>query len=350
MTTRIHSNNNAAQTHAANDAAPTSNATPAAARAGAQHARSTPRGPDVTVDHGSQSSAQQRLRSMQQRASVGAPANQNATRSFEALVANYRSQLLAGHTPTAPTAPRLPHESGASLMGRLGVDHPDFSAALRAAEHARHANEPFSAAEWAFDHVSGGNGLIADLAVHAAVEGAEIPHLLHMAATGAAEHVTLLGGISTVLTAVAIADATSLAVQDIANIARGRHMPSAAILQTLREEIPRRAEQWMRTNSERAEHSFNDGARRAAQGLAPDASRSSDRAYMEGIARGREYRGAHGDAYTNVVNHNRALEQAAREVAAMPHASATPSAPREHFVPVTSLEPSHVGVDFHIDG
>lgn len=53
-----------------------------------------------------------------------------------------------------------------------------------------------------------------------------------------------------------------------------------------------------------------------------------------------------GAAYEQVVQHNRALVQAQREAASM--APRTVVAP-QHFVPVTQLEPDHVGVDIHLD-
>jgi hypothetical protein len=180
-------------------------------------------------------------------------------------------------------------------------------------------------------------------------------HALHVAAGGASI-------VGTVLTAVAIADAASMLTQEMVNMARGRFVPTPAVLDAIRAEIPRRAAAWARDQSARAEASFSAGARRAAQGLAPDSSRLGDRAYMLGVEQGRAYRTANGDAYSRVVQHNHAMAQARRDVDALPHGAApspvavtgttTTTVPADAYAPVRSAwarEPAGVGAEIHID-
>jgi hypothetical protein len=371
MTNRIHAHHPSTGTstleHTTNSA-PTTHAN----GTHGSHRTSSSRGPDVIADAGSQTNAHTRLRAMQQRAGVSgtAPSGGSAqTNGFEAMVRDYRNQLVAGRVPTAPSAPALPHMSGREIIEHVGLQHPDFQRALREAEHARHENRPFGIAEHAMTalaHLGGHHGVdaeirgaAAELMIHGGAEMLEIG--TEMIAEDLGFHAAAAGAttLTTALAALAIVDATSMATQEIVNAARGRFQPTAAVLDGLRAEIPRRAATWMRDQSARAEASFSAGARRAAQGLSPETARLGDRAYMLGFEKGREYRSTHGDAYTRVVQSNRAMEQARREVAEMPHtapAATSPAtvtahaAPAEHFVPVTQLEPDHVGVDFHIDG
>jgi hypothetical protein len=151
---------------------------------------------------------------------------------------------------------------------------------------------------------------------------------------------------SVVLTTAAIADATSMYVQEMVQIGRGEFRPTPAILEAMRQEIPRRAAATLTQAAQRAEQSFQAGVERAALGQPADPARSGDRAYQLGIRQGQEYRRQHGDALNNEQTARRAFAQAQREAnAASPRTVAAPT----HFVPVTQLEPQGVAAPIHLD-
>lgn len=372
MTNRIHAHNPSIGTASLEHTANASHAAPTTNASGTHPVhRSSSRGPDVISDGGS-SNAQTRLRSMQQRASVSVSATAGGSQQangFEAMVRDYRTQMLAGRTPAAPSAPPLPHMSGRQIIGMVGVDHPDFGRALREAEHAAHANAPLDPVHWVFERLTEGaahrmgwnhevTAALTELGGHALIEVAET--LAEATGFEGAAHLT--GIAAQVALGVAVADAEFVLAQEIINAGTGQAPPSRAVLESMAREIPGRAAAWLRDQTVRAETSYNAGVRRAAQGLAPETSRLNDAAYMLGANLGRTYRQNHGDAYSRVIQHNRAMEQARRDIAAMPHgAAASPAAvtstttstvPAEANATVRSVwAPETYGVgEFHVDG
>jgi hypothetical protein len=315
------------------------------------------REPGVVVDHAAPSATQQRLRQIQQRAggsgtrvtaaATGPAGGASRAPDYNTLVQTYRNQFVAGLVPTVPPAPALPTMSGADILREIGYQPTDSAAAAyrRAVEASRHG--PHSVVHAAFEHLLASRMHSAGTERAMAATGMEMLVDFGVEMLHAVTHSTFAAGVSQVMLAVAIADATSMYVQEMWQLAHGQYRPPPAILDAMRAEIPRRVEAALAQARQRAERSFAAGVRQAALGLPADPSRMGDRAYALGFERGRQYRQQHGDALNVERMHWRAFAQAQEE--AHRFSPRTVAAP-QHFVPVTQLEPQTIAAPIHLDG